>query len=63
MPNVKWCCAAKCFDILAINHVDGLACKICMSWGYCTCKCINKHIDTKNKQNTIENNLCYKKKE
>jgi hypothetical protein len=36
---MKYCCEKKCFEVWG-DQVDGLACKICMCYGYCLCKCI-----------------------
>lgn len=33
-----YCCNKKCFQA-PVEQVDGMACSICGSFGYCTCKC------------------------
>lgn len=35
----RYCCELKCFE-LPKTEVDGRACKICMYFCYCVCKCI-----------------------
>lgn len=35
----SFCCDLMCFNIMKITHVDGKACNICNSFGYCTCNC------------------------
>lgn len=35
----RFCCSKRCFKIPR-DQVDGLACKKCNSFCYCTCKCI-----------------------
>lgn len=36
--SIRYCCADKCF-ILNNIEVDGLACRLCESFGQCRCRC------------------------
>ena len=38
--KTKYCCKYKCFPEPE-DHVDGIACLICKSFGYCRCACIS----------------------